>query len=205
MSIQVPKRRTRWQEKREASLEALLRSAIKCFHDRGYAATRVEDIVEGAGYSSGAFYFHFQNKADCYWQVLEYREQRRADWPVDILEGLDPKTTSIEEVLQRVFAHFAATDDGYGAWVLVMVDFFQQHRNDKDVDSSLADRYRRWHAGIAKFVAGLQAGGWIAAERDPEVVAAQLFAFTEGINVHSRLYGLDRRMLIDGLVRLLRD
>ncbi|HEX3737923.1 MAG TPA: TetR family transcriptional regulator [Solirubrobacterales bacterium] len=51
--------KTKWQQKREASHAALVDSAMHRFHEQGYAATRVEDIVAGTGYSSGAFYFHF--------------------------------------------------------------------------------------------------------------------------------------------------
>lgn len=198
-------KKTRWQEKREASYVTLVASAMRQFHARGYAATRVEDIVAGTGYTSGAFYFHFKNKADCFWQVAAYREQLRGDWPIEILDGLDAQTTSLEGVLERLFAHFAATREGVGEWVLVMVDYFQQHREDPDLEAALVDIYEQWHAGIARFVAALQDRGWVAADRDPAIVAAQLFAYTEGINVHRRLYRIDRSALIDGLIRLLRS
>src|SRR5271170_7047649 len=121
MQVETEKR-TKWQIKREASYLALVDSAMRQFHNRGYEKTRVEDILEGTGYTSGAFYFHFKNKADCFWHVIAYREQLRGDWPTQILDGLDPATTSLEQVLGRVFAHFAAVESGASAWVLVMVD-----------------------------------------------------------------------------------
>jgi AcrR family transcriptional regulator len=198
-------KKTRWQEKREASYEALVAAAMRCFHARGYAATRLEDIVQAAGYTTGAFYFHFANKADCFWHVIAYRERLRGDWPVDLLDGLDPATTSLEQVLEKVFARFAAADQGLGAWVLVMVDFHQQHRDDPDTQAKLAEVYAGWQGRIGHFVTVLQQRGWIAADRDPDQLARLAFAFTEGLTVHAELYTSGRDGLIDGLARLLRD
>lgn len=175
------------------------------FHEHGYAATRIKEIVAATRYTDGAFYFHFRNKADCFWQVIAHRERHRGGFPVHVLDGLDPATASLEEVLHRVFAHFAATDDSVSSWVLVMVDFFQQHRDDPDAQARLVDTYRGWHEGLVRFVTALQRGGWVGAERDPELLATQIFAYTEGTSVHANLYRLDRTGLVDGLVRLLRD
>lgn len=203
----VAAKKTKWDVKREASYEALLRSAMLSFHTRGYAATTVDNIVAGTGYSSGAFYFHFTNKTDCFWHVLAYRERVRGDWS-RLAANLDPTTTSLEEVLGRVFTHFEASLEGVTAWVLVMVDFHQQHRSDEEARAKLAESYRRWRNELATFISVLQAGGWISMERDPEVVAQQVFAYAEGVTVHTALYGLDNATLqqafIDGLTRLLR-
>src|SRR6266511_2842242 len=72
------------------------------FHERGYAATTVSDIVEGTGYSPGAFYFHFDNKADCFWHAVAYREGLRGPWWELVLEGLDPASAGLEAVLAHL-------------------------------------------------------------------------------------------------------
>jgi AcrR family transcriptional regulator len=200
-------KKTKWQVKREASYEALVESAMRRFHDLGYAATRVEDIVEGTGYTGGAFYFHFKSKADCFWHVIEHRERRRGDWASAVTRGLDPATTSLEQVLARVFARFAEAEQGVSAWVLVMVDFFQQHREDAEVHDRITEIYAGWHANIARFVSALQQGGWVPAGADPELLATELFAYVEGLTTHARLYQLPAKTqdaaLIGGLVSLL--
>jgi AcrR family transcriptional regulator len=198
-------KKTKWQEKREASLEALVHSAMRQFHERGYAATRIEDIVNGTGYTSGAFYFHFKNKADCFSEVIALRDRLRGEWPDEVLEGLDAANSSLEAVLEKLFARFAATEAGISAWVLIMVDFHQQTRNDPEIQADLAETYRYWHHDIARFVRGLQRGGWVGAHRDPDLLASQVFAYTEGLIVHSNLYQLDRPGLMDGLLRLFAD
>jgi TetR/AcrR family transcriptional repressor of nem operon len=188
----------------EASYRALVEAAMRCFHDRGYAASTVEEIVQAAGYTRGAFYWHFADKADCFRHVIAYRERLRGDWPLEVLDGLDPQTSSLEAVLAKVFAHFAESDHGVSAWVLVMVDYYQQQRGNPDAARLLAEVYRHWHDQIARFVAALQQHGWIDGGRDPHRLARQAFAYVEGTTTHSRLYRHGHDDLIDGLATLLR-
>jgi AcrR family transcriptional regulator len=198
-------RKTKWQLKREASYEALVEAAARRFHDHGYAVTRVEDIVSDAGYTSGAFYFHFANKAECFWHVIDARERQRGDW-TRLLDGLDPAAVGLADVLARVFSSFAETLQGLNDWILVMVDFRQQHRDDPEVGLRLREIYARWHDELARFVVALGRGGWIPAETDAALVATEAFAFAEGLTTHVRLYDIDevtaRKALIGGLVRL---
>lgn len=199
----APEKKTKWQAKREASYLALVESAMRQFHARGYALTRVEDVVAGTGYTSGAFYFHFKNKTECFWHVIEHRQRLRGDWS-RVTEGLDPSTASLADVLGRVFAHFRAVDGGFGNWFLVMVDFHQQHRDDADAVERLRVIYDSWHADVARFVGALQQGGWISPARDADTIAAQLFAATEGFQAHATLYSFDAgTALADLLVRIL--
>jgi AcrR family transcriptional regulator len=203
MATEPSSHKTRWQEKREASYAALIDAAMHCFHERGYAATRVEDIAEAAGYTTGAFYFHFKNKAECFEHVIAYRERLRGDWQT-LIDGLDPATTSLEEVLARLFARFAEAERGAGAWILVMVDYHQQHRDKPNAQALLHDSYRRWHGQIADFLGILQERGWIPEGRDPSRLAADVFAYSEGTSAHAALYGADRGALVDTVARLLR-
>jgi AcrR family transcriptional regulator len=39
----------------DASREAIVAAAMRLFAERGFAPTRVEDIVDAAGYTRGAF------------------------------------------------------------------------------------------------------------------------------------------------------
>lgn len=197
---------TKWEQKRAASRQAIVEAAVRRFHDDGYAATRVEDIVAGTGYTKGAFYFHFANKLECFWAAVEQREELRGDWAT-VADGFDRKSASLEEVLRAAFAHFAERLDGLNAWVLVMVDCYQQHRDDADVRAHLEQIYARWQDELRRFLAALQRGGWISAERDLALLATETFAFAEGLTTHAHVYRLDparyEAALFDGLVGLL--
>jgi AcrR family transcriptional regulator len=51
--------------------ERLLESAKILFSQKGYYATSVEDIVESAGLSKGAFYFYFKSKEELFKSLVE--------------------------------------------------------------------------------------------------------------------------------------
>lgn len=201
--------RTKWDAKLEASYAALVESAMRSFHEKGYAGTSVADIVTGAGYTPGAFYHHFTNKADCFWHVVAYREKLRGDWST-LASETDPSAVTLEVLLERVFAHFAKSLGGFTEWVLVMVDFHQQHRDDPEALARLAEIYGRWRDDVRRFIDALAARHWIEPPRDPGMLAQQVFALTEGLIVHTALYvraenaARVQRTLIDGLARLLR-
>jgi AcrR family transcriptional regulator len=204
----LPRRRRRHSYDRDASYEALVDAALRQFHAHGYAATRIEDIVQAAGYTRGAFYFHFRNTRQCFWAVVEHRERRRGDWVTAVTAELGAETT-LAAVLARTFARFAAAERGLGAWILVMVDFHQQHRDDARAHGRLARIYAEWHANLIRFVEALQSAGLARVDKAADVLAREAFAFVEGLTAHARLYGLPEATLdgtlLDGLVALLGD
>lgn len=58
-SPKTPGRRRRRKEARPAELTA---AALEFFVDKGYAATRLEDVAAAAGVSKGTLYLYFENK-----------------------------------------------------------------------------------------------------------------------------------------------
>jgi AcrR family transcriptional regulator len=194
------------QLRREASYNALVDSALRLFQERGYAATTVSDIVEPTPYSAGAFYYHFANKADCFWQVVEHREQLRGEWWT-IPEAMTPATTSLTAVIADALGRLARSLRGHTAWTLVMVDFYQQHRDDPEIRARLAELYDSWREQVGRFMESLQAGGWVEPGRDPMLLATQVLAFQEGLSTHANVFSFDGSLLeaasVDGLTRLL--
>ncbi len=51
------------QERAERTRRALIKSAAAVFEEYGYAQARLALISTGAGVSTGALHFHFENKA----------------------------------------------------------------------------------------------------------------------------------------------
>ena len=55
--------------------ERLVEAAIELFTKRGYAATSVREIVEGAGVSKPVLYYHFGNKEGLYLEITRRLER----------------------------------------------------------------------------------------------------------------------------------
>ena len=51
--------------------QRLMDSAVLLFTNRGYAATSVREIVEMAGVTKPALYYHFESKEGIYLAILE--------------------------------------------------------------------------------------------------------------------------------------
>jgi TetR/AcrR family transcriptional regulator len=52
--------------------EKLVQAAIDLFTSRGYAATSVREIVEAAGVTKPALYYHFESKEGIYLAILQH-------------------------------------------------------------------------------------------------------------------------------------
>jgi AcrR family transcriptional regulator len=54
--------RPRWQRRKDARPEEIVSAALEEFVERGFAATRVEDVARRAGVTKGTVYLYFKNK-----------------------------------------------------------------------------------------------------------------------------------------------
>jgi AcrR family transcriptional regulator len=52
----------RWKRRKTARPQEILDAALACFAERGFAATRMEDLAERAGVTKGTIYLYFENK-----------------------------------------------------------------------------------------------------------------------------------------------
>jgi AcrR family transcriptional regulator len=61
---------TRWRRRKEARPEEILAAALDSFAERGFAATRLEDVAAGAGISKGTLYLYFKSKEELFKAVV---------------------------------------------------------------------------------------------------------------------------------------
>jgi AcrR family transcriptional regulator len=60
----------RWERRKDARPQELLAAALEQFVERGYAATRLEDVAKRAGVSKGTLYLYFANKEELFKAVV---------------------------------------------------------------------------------------------------------------------------------------
>lgn len=61
----------RTKEEAEQTRQDLLDAALTVFSQKGYTATRLEDVARTAGVTRGAIYHHFGSKADLYGALID--------------------------------------------------------------------------------------------------------------------------------------
>jgi AcrR family transcriptional regulator len=64
------KNQPRWARRKDARPQELLAAALDLFVERGYLATRLDDVAKNAGVSKGTLYLYFTNKEDLFKAVV---------------------------------------------------------------------------------------------------------------------------------------
>lgn len=65
-----PEPKPRWERRKDARPQELLAAALGQFVERGFAATRLEDVARRAGVSKGTLYLYFENKEELFKAVV---------------------------------------------------------------------------------------------------------------------------------------
>lgn len=60
----------RWRRRKEARPGEILDAALDCFAERGFAATRLEDVAARAGVTKGTAYLYFESKEELFKAVV---------------------------------------------------------------------------------------------------------------------------------------
>lgn len=64
-------RSRRWRRRKHARPAEIRQAALECFGERGFAATRLDDVAELAGVTKGTVYLYFHNKEDLFKAVVK--------------------------------------------------------------------------------------------------------------------------------------
>jgi AcrR family transcriptional regulator len=96
---------SRWRRRKEARPDEILAAALASFAERGFAATRLEDVAARAGISKGTLYLYFKGKEELFEAVV------RATL-VPNLERLEVLTASFEGSSARLLERLLLTIAG---------------------------------------------------------------------------------------------
>ncbi|MEN9317213.1 MAG: Fatty acid metabolism regulator protein [Pseudomonadota bacterium] len=101
----------RWERRKERRPSELVAAALGLFVERGYAATRLDEVAARAGVSKGTLYLYFESKEDLFKAVVR-------EHIVPVLEAshraLENPNASSEQLVRRFFQdwweRFGATE-----------------------------------------------------------------------------------------------
>lgn len=91
----------RQEERREATIGAILRAARQLFAENGFSATSVDEIARAAGVAKGALYHHFESKEALFTRVLEDVQAELASRPVPAAARRLPPVDQAVEAVRR--------------------------------------------------------------------------------------------------------
>ena len=70
MATETADRDSRWHRRKAARPAEILAAALHSFAERGFAATRLEDVARRAGVTKGTLYLYFPNKEELFKAVV---------------------------------------------------------------------------------------------------------------------------------------
>jgi len=106
----------RFQRRKEDRPAEITEAALEAFAEKGYAATRVEEVAKRAGVSKGLLYLYFKTKEDLFKAVIRSFLTPRIDALIANIERTD---LTAEEFLRGPFLAFAKSLPKSPARVLV--------------------------------------------------------------------------------------
>jgi len=89
----------RWRRRKEARPEEILVSALELFTEKGFSATRMQDVAKKAGISKGTLYLYFKSKEDIFRSVVQEMISPRLD---EFEEMVKIYKGSSEELLRKM-------------------------------------------------------------------------------------------------------
>jgi AcrR family transcriptional regulator len=105
--------------RRPDSLDRIKKSARKLFVERGYDATRPQDIARDAGLGHGTFYLHYEHKRACF---LDFVEGTRAEFYAFMTERVGRYDTIEETIARTLAAIYEYSDTNPGVLDAAMAD-----------------------------------------------------------------------------------
>jgi AcrR family transcriptional regulator len=99
----------RWERRKDARPQELLAAALELFTDRGFAATRLEDVARAAGVSKGTLYLYFENKQELFKAVVRENVVQLIGEAEEELAGAENMSSEalLRAMLERWWSHAA--------------------------------------------------------------------------------------------------
>jgi len=91
----------RRQRRKEARPAEIMAAGLKLFSERGFAATRLEDVAEAAGVSKATIYLYFDSKAELFKAIVREIASPRLGAIEGLIDGYQGSTVELLTGLHR--------------------------------------------------------------------------------------------------------
>ncbi|EHP40150.1 TetR/AcrR family transcriptional regulator [Cupriavidus basilensis OR16] len=112
----------RWARRKAARPQELVAAALDLFVERGYAATRLEDVAAAAGVSKGTVYLYFSNKEELFKTVVRENLVPTLTRGIDLVESYQGSTPELLRELLRGWWGLVGATPVAGLTKLIMAE-----------------------------------------------------------------------------------
>lgn len=139
-------------EQRKLTRARLIDAALQLFSTSGYEHATIDDISQAAGYSKGAYYFHFSTKEDILLELL-----RR--WSEDRTRALAGAAGEGDRADVRSLVEAMLSYGDEKRWPGMLLEFWAQSMRNDEVKKRLSTTYGAWRETLASAFAEAAAAG----------------------------------------------
>lgn len=182
--------------RKEFEPDAIAAAAMRVFWQRGYAATSIQDLVEGTGLSRSSLYGTFESKQGLFQQALRcYQAVTTAN--VQLLAGPGSPKELIRQLLLRIAEDELGDPQRRGC--LVANATLELAGHDEAVAELVAHNFRRLQQALESLIERGQQAGEVAAGKNPRALARFFVNTMQGLRVLGKGSppGLRRQCLLD--------
>jgi len=174
----------RRREPKALRREQLINATIDSLAKRGYAATTLADVADGAGLSRGIVNFHFTSKDNLLSETIRFlQDEYTANWQAMVIKAKNDTASQLLAMVTSDLDKKICTHRKLAAWFALLTEAktkptYQKLAWERD------DKYRTTLASICR--AAKQEGGYAF---DAQSTADAIYAMQEGLWLRMMLFG----------------
>jgi AcrR family transcriptional regulator len=173
----VAERRVARRADVELRQREILDATVRVVADRGFAATRIQDVAAALGVSTGLVHYHFDSKDDLL--TAAFRHAAAAD--IGRLEKSLAESADAVEQLDRLIAEYLPGGRGEKGWVL-WIDAWGEALRDPALRRISAELDTAWIDALEAVISdGVTAGRFACP--DPRAAAWRMAALMDGLSL----------------------
>jgi AcrR family transcriptional regulator len=192
----------RYQRRKQDRPQEITEAALEAFAEKGYAATRVEEVAKRAGISKGLMYLYFKTKEELFKAVVKSVVVRRIDQLIDNTESTE---LSAEDFIRGPLLTFMKQVPGSPVAIVIRLLISEGPRHPDLVDYYYDNVVAKGLAAISGFVErGVERGEFrksVITELPQLFLAPVMLSIIWGIVFKTR--DLDTDKLIETQIELL--
>ena len=178
------------------SLARLKQAARKLFVERGYDATRPQDIAREAGLGHGTFYLHYPDKRACF---LSFVEDARLELDSHVGAQRSPGQSLEQRIAATLNAIYDYSDHHPGVLRAAMTDEAVIDAEGVGVQSLLM----QWGMEWAELIRDAARDGSACRSFDPGIIGQAIVGALHQTSREAHQAGRSRAQLVENLTRFL--
>lgn len=176
---------------KEFETDEIADAAMQVFWRRGYAATSVQDLVDGTGLSRSSLYSTFQNKQGLYQKALQRYELLTTLNNVKLLSSSGSPKALIRQLLINVVEDDLNDSEHKGC--LVANACLELVGHDEDVSQFVASNLQKLQHTLESLLIKAQQSGEITSTQNPRALASFFLNTMQGLRVLGKGSPLEQR------------